>query len=123
MIKTIIILPIHRQINIIVQALSGLLLLCFPTLCYNVGKRLVVLFMIDTIKIGRKSQMVLPSKIRKAMNISEGDEIIIKTSGNAIVLIPKPKQYARHLYGLHKNIWKEQDLDSYIREQRNTWQD
>ncbi len=79
--------------------------------------------MIDTIKIGRKSQMVLPAKIRKEMNISEGDELIIKTSGNTIVLIPKPKQYAKHLHGLHQNIWNGQDPDSYIREQRDTWPD
>jgi len=83
----------------------------------------VVSVMMDTIKIGRKFQMVLPAKIRKAMNISEGDEIIIKTSGNTIVLIPKPKQYAKHLHGLHQDIWKGQDPDSYIREQRDAWPD
>jgi len=43
--------------------------------------------MIKTLKIGKKSQIVLPVSIRKRLRISEGDEIIIHSTGNKIVIV------------------------------------
>jgi len=77
--------------------------------------------MIKTIKIGKKSQIVLPASIRKHLHIAEGDEIIMKTSGNTIVLVPKPKSYAEYMQGLHKEVWEGESPDEYVHTMREEW--
>lgn len=41
------------------------------------------------IQIREKAQITIPSKIRKALGIKEGDYLETKVEGNKIVLIPK----------------------------------
>jgi AbrB family looped-hinge helix DNA binding protein len=65
--------------------------------------------------------MVIPAEIRKAMGLSERDEVLVARSGNAIIIVPKPKSYADHLMGLHKNVWQGVEPDAYIREERDSW--
>jgi hypothetical protein len=57
------------------------------------------------------------------MGLSERDELLVAKSGNAIVIIPKPKSYADHLMGLHKNVWQGVEPDAYVREERDSWGD
>jgi AbrB family looped-hinge helix DNA binding protein len=77
--------------------------------------------MIKTLKIGKKSQIVLPVSIRKKLHISEGDEIIIHSIGNTIVLVPKPKRYADHMKGLHAEMWEDENPDLYVNKLREEW--
>ena len=77
--------------------------------------------MIKTLKIGKKSQIVLPVSIRKKLHISEGDEIIIHSIGNTIVLVPKPKRYADYMKGLHAEIWEGDNPDLYVNKLREEW--
>ena len=79
--------------------------------------------MVNTIKLGRRYQMVIPAEIRKAMGLSERDELLVAKSGNAIIIIPKPKSYADHLMCLHKNVWQGIEPDAYVREERDSWGD
>lgn len=78
---------------------------------------------VNTIKLGSRYQIVIPAEIRKSMGLSERDELLVAKSGNAIVIIPKPKSYADHLMGLHKNVWQGVEPDAYVREERNSWGD
>lgn len=79
--------------------------------------------MVSTIKLGRRYQVVIPAEIRKAMGLSEKDEMLVARSGNVIIIIPKPKSYADYLMGLHKNIWQGIEPDAYVREERDSWGD
>ena len=72
---------------------------------------------VNTIKLGSRYQIVIPAEIRKSMGLSERDELLVAKSGNAIVIIPKPKSYADHLMGLHKNVWQGVEPDAYVREE------
>lgn len=78
---------------------------------------------VNTTKLGSRYQIVIPAEIRKSMGLSERDELLVAKSGNAIVIIPKPKSYADHLMGLHKNVWQGVEPDAYVREERNSWGD
>ena len=78
---------------------------------------------VNTIKLGSRYQIVIPAEIRKSMGLSERDELLVAKCGNAIVIIPKPKSYADHLMGLHKNVWQGVEPDAYVREERNSWGD
>jgi len=76
---------------------------------------------VKTVKLGSRCQMVLPADIRKKLNLSEGDEIIIKARKNTAVIKLKPKNYADHLFGLHREVWKGVDPNKHIREERKKW--
>lgn len=77
---------------------------------------------VDTVKLGSRCQMVLPARIRKALGLSEGDEVLVTVSGNAAVVVPKPKSYADRLMGLHRDVWQGVDPDAYVREERRSWE-
>jgi len=78
--------------------------------------------LVDTVKLGSRCQMVLPARIRKALGLSEGDEVLVTVSGNAAVVVPKPKSYADRLMGLHRDVWRGVDPDAYVREERRSWE-
>lgn len=41
------------------------------------------------VRVREKGQITLPSDIREALQIREGSELIVKASGNEIILMPK----------------------------------
>jgi len=77
---------------------------------------------VTTVKLGARGQIVLPAKIRKALSLSQGDEVLVTVSGSTAVVVPKPKSYADRLMGLHREVWAEVDPDSYVREERDSWE-
>lgn len=74
-----------------------------------------------SMKLGRKSQIVIPKEIRNAVGLSEGDEIIMDVLDDKIILKQKPKSYSKKLKGLHKEIWKGVDPLRYVRNERESW--
>jgi len=77
--------------------------------------------MLTTIKLSKKSQIVIPKDVRKAVGISEGDELIVDTEKEKIILTVKPKSYTRRLRGLHKDVWKGVDPKKYVKAERESW--
>ena len=73
------------------------------------------------VKIGKKSQIVIPKEIRDGIGIVEGDELIIDIIDDKIVLLRKPKSYSKKLKGLHKEIWKGIDPKEYVKKERERW--
>ncbi|MGE5893122.1 MAG: AbrB/MazE/SpoVT family DNA-binding domain-containing protein [bacterium] len=74
-----------------------------------------------SMKLGKKSQIVIPKEIRNAVGLSEGDEIILDVLDDKIILKQKPKSYSRKLKGLHKDVWKGVDPLKYVRKERESW--
>ncbi|RDV80913.1 AbrB/MazE/SpoVT family DNA-binding domain-containing protein [Ammonifex thiophilus] len=77
---------------------------------------------VETVRLGSKCQMVLPLKIRKALGVTEGDELLVLFLGNAAVLVPKPKSYADRLLGLHREVWVGINLEKYLEEERSSYE-
>lgn len=78
--------------------------------------------MAATVKVGKRYQVVLPKKVRQRLDLHEGDELLIEVDRRGILLIPKPKSYTSHLAGLHREVWKDVDVDAYLNEERKGWQ-
>ncbi len=72
-------------------------------------------------KLGKKSQIVIPKKIREALHIGEGSELIIDVMAETIILKQKPANYTKELRGLHKKIWEATDPLEYVRKERDSW--
>jgi len=75
------------------------------------------------VKVSKKFQVVIPKEVRKNVNLSAGDQLIIKVEDGSIIMIPKPKNYTQHMLGLHKKIWKSVRVERYLEEERRSWQE
>lgn len=77
--------------------------------------------------LSSKNQAVIPSKVRKALNLQAGDTIvwqIIKDGKQTKVLAePLPKSWTEYSRGLGEHIWKDIDINKYISTLREEWKE
>ncbi len=69
------------------------------------------------IKLSSKNQLVLPKEAREAMHVKGGDELLVVIKGNTTVILPKPKTYAKSLYGKGKGVYAK----NYLKKERQSW--
>ena len=72
--------------------------------------------MSEIVKIGKKSQLTIPKKIREKLNISEGDKIFIDVIDGAIVITPIPENIEKFA-GISKGFYEKE----YLNKERNSW--
>jgi AbrB family looped-hinge helix DNA binding protein len=73
------------------------------------------------IKVSSKYQIVIPRDIREKLNLKAGDQLIIKTNNEKIIIYPQPKSYTEYALGLGKEIWQDLDATEYVQKERKTW--
>ncbi|RJP59403.1 MAG: AbrB/MazE/SpoVT family DNA-binding domain-containing protein [Deltaproteobacteria bacterium] len=74
------------------------------------------------VKLSSKCQVVIPKHVREALEIGPGDELLMKVKEGSLIIYPKPKSYTNYMMGLHKEVWKDVDTDSYLDKERNSWE-
>lgn len=74
-----------------------------------------------SVKVSAKYQIAVPQIARKKLNIKKGDRLLVDVQDGIIVLIPQPKRYTDHLQGLHGEIWKDIDIQDYLKGEREAW--
>lgn len=72
-------------------------------------------------KLSSKCQVVIPKRVREALEIGPGDELLMEVKEGTLIIHPKPKNYTDYMIGLHKDVWKDVDTDSYLNRERETW--
>lgn len=76
------------------------------------------------IKVSHKFQVVIPKDIRELLGISKGDTLQVYKKNHEIVMkkieAQKPLSL-KNLKGLGKEIWKDIDVDEYIKKERESW--
>ena len=75
--------------------------------------------MTTTVTLSSKYQIVIPREAREAMSLSAGDELLVLCKPDRVVIIPKPKNFAKRMAGLHKEVW--QGAEAYLRNERESW--
>jgi AbrB family looped-hinge helix DNA binding protein len=78
--------------------------------------------MTTKVTLSSKNQIVVPKEAREKLNIGPGQEMLVLVKENRIVLIPRPQDFVDRMAGLHKDVWTEVDTDSYLEEERDSWQ-
>ncbi|MBI4571807.1 MAG: AbrB/MazE/SpoVT family DNA-binding domain-containing protein [candidate division NC10 bacterium] len=73
------------------------------------------------VKLSAKYQIVIPREVRRRLGLEAGDGLLVEVRGNTIVLVPRPRSYAKRLRGLHKEVWENVDARAYVREERKGW--
>ena len=77
---------------------------------------------VKSVKLNKKSQIVITQEILEKMGIKTEDTLVILTRGYETVLLT-PQKYAEHTCGLMKGTWasSRKETDAYINEERGSW--
>ncbi len=75
-------------------------------------------------KVSHKFQVVIPKEVRESLGISQGDKLEVYGKNHEVIMkkskVKKPLTL-KNLKGLGKEIWKEVDIEDYIKKQRESW--
>lgn len=75
-------------------------------------------------KVSHKFQVVIPKNIRELLGISKGDILQVYEKDDEIVM-KKIKSTGplsiKDLKGLGKEIWKDLDVEKYVKKERESW--
>jgi AbrB family looped-hinge helix DNA binding protein len=75
-------------------------------------------------KVSHKFQVVIPKEVRELLGISKGDILQVYGKNHEIVMkktdVKKPLSL-KNLKGLGKDIWKDIDVEEYIKKERESW--
>ncbi|MCZ7356182.1 MAG: AbrB/MazE/SpoVT family DNA-binding domain-containing protein [Candidatus Methanoperedens sp.] len=75
-------------------------------------------------KVSHKFQVVIPKSIRELLRISKGDLLQVYEKDDEIVMKKvetREPLSLKNLKGLGKEIWKDVDVEEYIKKERKSW--
>ena len=73
------------------------------------------------VRVSSKYQISVPSAARKTLHIKAGDHLLVDVRDGYVVLMPEPRDYSRHLQGLHHELWQDTEPQEYVRREREAW--
>lgn len=68
-------------------------------------------------KLSSKNQIVIPLEARKALGLKPGDTLIVVPRGEALIVMRKPKNYAKAILGMAKGMYPP----DYLEGERDSW--
>jgi len=75
--------------------------------------------MAKSVTLSSKYQIVIPQEARETLGLAAGDELLVLCKPDRVVIIPKPKKFAKRMAGLHRDVW--QGAEAYLRNEREDW--
>jgi AbrB family looped-hinge helix DNA binding protein len=66
--------------------------------------------------LSSKNQIVIPREAREALEIKPGDKVIIRTLGNTVLVLERPKSFHRSTLGRGAKYPKD-----YLKRERQSW--
>jgi len=77
---------------------------------------------VEEVKVGVKSQIVIPARIRDGLKIVPGDVLIMTAVRNGrISIVKKPKDWAKAAFGCCKGVWGSTPLE-HVQKERESWE-
>ena len=73
------------------------------------------------VRVSWKHQVVVPREAREALGVGAGDQLVVEVEKEKVTIKARPKNYARHMLGLHKNVWKGVRVEEYVAKERRAW--
>jgi len=78
--------------------------------------------MATRVRVTNDFLVAVPEEARQKLNIAQGDTLVVEVRNHEIVLTPDPRDHARRLRGLHREVWDGIDTDEYLRQERAAWE-
>jgi AbrB family looped-hinge helix DNA binding protein len=69
------------------------------------------------VTLSSKNQVVIPREARKALGIKPGDKLLFVVLGDRVVVMQKPKSFAKALRGVTRGLYPE----DYLQKERDSW--
>ncbi len=66
--------------------------------------------------LSSKNQIVIPREAREALDLKPGDKVIIRTLGNTVLVLERPKSFHRATLGRGGRYPKD-----YLKKERQSW--
>jgi AbrB family looped-hinge helix DNA binding protein len=82
----------------------------------NEGRRVAT-----RVKVSSRYQIAVPAEARKRLRINRGDDLLVDIRDGSILLVPEPRDYGRHLRGLHREVWEGVEAQQYVQQEREAW--
>lgn len=67
--------------------------------------------------LSSKNQIVVPREAREALGVRPGDKLLVVVRGNSVVILPRPRSWAKALRGLANQPYP----GDYLRQERASW--
>ncbi len=79
--------------------------------------------LINSVRVGKKGQIVIPGYIRKNLELRENSILTIFMDEDRVVLIPANK-IGQMTRGMLKGTWgsSKEEIEKYVREERKSWE-
>jgi len=74
-----------------------------------------------SVKVSKRYQILLPSAVRRQLNIKAGDRLLVDIQDGVLVLIPQSEDYVQTMAALHQEIRKGVNTTNYLQEERAAW--
>ena len=66
--------------------------------------------------------IAVPEEARQKLDITQGDTLLVEVQDEAIVIKREPRDHARRLRGLHREVWADIGADEYVQAERDAWE-
>lgn len=78
----------------------------------------------NSAKLSKKYQIVVPKEVRKQMNLRQGTRIMLyPLDEERAVLVKHPSNHVQALKGLGSEVWRSLGgAEKYIKEERASWE-
>lgn len=78
---------------------------------------------VEEVKVGVKSQVVIPVRIREDVQVKPGDILIMTSDRNGrISIMKKPQNWATAAFGCCKEVWGDNPLEQLQKERETAWE-
>jgi AbrB family looped-hinge helix DNA binding protein len=68
--------------------------------------------------LSSKNQVVVPREAREALGVKPGDKLMFVVLGKQVVVIQKPKSFAKALHGIARGVYSQ----DYLQKERDSWE-
>jgi bifunctional DNA-binding transcriptional regulator/antitoxin component of YhaV-PrlF toxin-antitoxin module len=76
-----------------------------------------------SVRLGKRSQMVLPKEVRDWLGVEEGQSVIFQIGENGVNVVSS-SQFAKDTFGAFPKAWGEKpgDSDKHLKNERSSWE-
>jgi AbrB family looped-hinge helix DNA binding protein len=76
-----------------------------------------------SVRLGKRSQMVLPKEVRDWLGVSEGQSVVFQIDEKGVKVVSST-EFARSTLGAFQGVWGDNpaDVDKYLDKERSSWE-
>ncbi len=75
----------------------------------------------DKTKVSDKYQVVIPKRVRRSINLKQGQVLQVLEVDGGVLLRPE-KKWPDNYIGMDKDIWSKVNVLDYLRAERDSWE-